>query len=387
MNRKKLLIIISIVCVLVIIGIVVVLLVNKKPRTLIVTFDSNGGNEVKEIELSCGKQLKLPNNPSKEGFVFKNWEDKNGKAILDGALLSCEDIVLFARWEEEEIKKESFTVSFDSDGGSKVEPVVVKCNETLKLPENPTKEGFDFVSWIDKNERPIYDEALLTCEDVELKANWATKTFKVSFEPKGGSTTGSITVECGKTLTLPNNPYKKGYKFVSWVDKNERAILNDALLACEDVTLYANWEEEIKKFKVTFDSKGGTKVNNMEIECGKTLKLPANPTKEGYNFVTWEDQNETPILNEALLTCEDIVLYAKWEKEVKTFKVIFDSKGGSSVSPVTVECGKELKLPVNPAKEGYTFRVWEDKFGTPILDGALFTCDGDVTVYAVWDEE
>ena len=313
-NRKKLIIIISILCGLIIIGIITIILLTRKPKDFIVTFDSREGSLVKEIKLECGKQLILPNNPIKEGFEFKNWEDENGNAVLNGALLSCNDIVLFAKWEEVVVKKESFKITFNSDGGTEVDPIELKCNERVKLPEDPTKEDFEFVSWVDKNDRPIYDEALLDCEDIELKATWATKTFKVSFNPNGGSTTGSITVECGKTLKLPTKPYKEGYTFVSWVDKNGKAILDDALLSCEDIILSAEWKEDIKTFKVTFDTKGGTKINSMNVECGKTLKLPENPKKEGYNFITWLDQNDRAILDEALLSCEDITLYAKWEE-------------------------------------------------------------------------
>lgn len=48
--------------------------------------------------------------------------------------------------------------------------IVVK-GETLKLPQNPTKEGYKFKTWVDKNETPVYDEALLS-EDTTLKAVW-----------------------------------------------------------------------------------------------------------------------------------------------------------------------------------------------------------------------
>ena len=67
-------------------------------------------------------------------------------------------------------------------------------------------------------------------------------------------------------------------------------------------------------FEVSFDSKGGSRVEPLKIECGKPLKLPANPTREGYNFVVWSDKNEVPILDGALLACEDIELIASWTK-------------------------------------------------------------------------
>lgn len=72
---------------------------------------------------------------------------------------------------------------------------------------------------------------------------------------------------------------------------------------------------DVKTFTITFDSDGGSKVDNIKVECGKELLLPTNPTKEGYTFVSWVDKNETPILDKALLSCEDITLKANWKKE------------------------------------------------------------------------
>lgn len=75
--------------------------------------------------------------------------------------------------KKEETKKESYVVTFDSKDGSKVESITVKCDETLKLPENPTKSGYNFITWEDKNGTPIYNDALLTCDDVTLYAVWS----------------------------------------------------------------------------------------------------------------------------------------------------------------------------------------------------------------------
>ena len=109
--------------------------------------------------------------------------------------------------------------------------------------------------------------------------------------------------------------------------------------------------------------------------------MPDNPTKENYNFLRWEDKNGTPIYDKALLEPHDITLYAVWER--KTFTVTFDSKGGSYVSPITVNAGDTLTLPAPPTHEKFYFLCWEDKNGTSILDGALLE-PHDITLYARW---
>ena len=70
--------------------------------------------------------------------------------------------------------------------------------------------------------------------------------------------------------------------------------------------------------KITFNSKGGSEVKNITLECDKTLSLPKNPTRDGYTFRTWEDKHGTPILSGAKLSCEDVTLYAVWDKNEET---------------------------------------------------------------------
>lgn len=80
---------------------------------------------------------------------------------------------------KKEVEINEFKVTFNTEGGSNVKSINVKCGDTLKLPERPTKEGYEFVSWIDKNETPIYDDALLSCNDITLTAKWKGKTYNL----------------------------------------------------------------------------------------------------------------------------------------------------------------------------------------------------------------
>ena len=71
-------------------------------------------------------------------------------------------------------------------------------------------------------------------------------------------------------------------------------------------------------------------------------------------------------------------------EEVKTFKVIFDSNGGSLVDMVTVNEGEVINKPENPTRDGYTFQNWtlDDKeydFSTPV--------NSDITLKASWKKK
>lgn len=66
---------------------------------------------------------------------------------------------------------ETITVTFDSKGGSNVDAITINKGTELTLPKNPTYKGYTFKGWVDVNDRPIYDKALLS-EDTTLYAKW-----------------------------------------------------------------------------------------------------------------------------------------------------------------------------------------------------------------------
>ena len=140
------------------------------------------------------------------------------------------------------------------------------------------------------------------------------EAITVIFDTKGGSIIDSITIGKDTELTLPKDPTRDGYVFKGWVDKNETPIYNKVLLA-EDTTLYAVWEkdETSNTITITFDTKGGSKINSITISKDTELTLPKDPTRDGYVFKGWVDKNETPIYNKVLLA-EDTTLFAIWEK-------------------------------------------------------------------------
>jgi len=235
-------------------------------------------------------------------------------------------LVLFTSGEKKSNKEDNnivenkkITIKFDSNDEIVLDEIVIESGEEVSLPVL-SKNGYIFEGWYDGDTK--VDNNTTFKNDVILKVKWkkideTVNTYKVTFDSKGGNTVPDLVVECGKELNLPGNPTRNGYSFVAWIDKNGTPILNGALLACEDITLYADWKEEAKKIKtynVIFDTKGGSLVKNISVECDKEIVLPTNPTKDGYDFISWIDKNGTPILNGALLACEDITLYANWQK-------------------------------------------------------------------------
>lgn len=147
----------------------------------------------------------------------------------------------------------------------------------------------------------------------------------IKFDTQDGEKIENMKAKKGEKVTLPE-ANKEGYTFDKWVDDKNTEYTTEATFE-NDVTLTAKYTEikaDAKTVKVTYDSKGGSKVSATTYECKDdsiTIKLPKAPTKDGYNFVSWADKNGKVILGGAKLTCENITLYANWEaKKTETQK-------------------------------------------------------------------
>ena len=200
----------------------------------------------------------------KDKGIFTNTykcSDGKTKTVLKTAKYVCH-----MKGSKEEDKKETITITFDTKGGSKIDSITISKDTELTLPKEPTRNGYVFKGWVDKNETPIYDKVLLA-EDTILYAVWekdeTSNTITITFDTKGGSKIDSITISKDTELTLPKEPTRKGYVFKGWIDKNETPIYNKVLLA-KDTTLYAVWEKVENKKTSSKTEKPKTNTNNNE---------------------------------------------------------------------------------------------------------------------------
>jgi uncharacterized repeat protein (TIGR02543 family) len=141
-------------------------------------------------------------------------------------------------------------------------------------------------------------------------------TWTVSFDVDEGSYVPPQYVADTETATLPTPaPTKDGYAFGGWYEDDETFIVlydfDDPVTA--DITLYAKWS--VSSWVVTFDSDGGSLVDPQYVEYEDYITRPEDPTKSGYNFVGWyEDEELTTSWRFGYDTMPDesITLYAKW---------------------------------------------------------------------------
>ena len=93
---------------------------------------------------------------------------------------------------------EKYTVSFETNGGSVVESIVLDGNGTLQAPADPTKEGHKFLGWYldEACEQEVTDFAALKISaNTILYAKWQVNSYTVTFNTVGGSSIESATVK------------------------------------------------------------------------------------------------------------------------------------------------------------------------------------------------
>lgn len=189
--------------------------------------------------------------------------------------------------------------------------------------------------------------------------------------------------------TPPENP---GYSFGGWYQ--DEALTKkwdfDKEKLLTDVHLYAKWIP--KTYTVKFDSNGGTPVESVTAKYGERLKVPKEPTREGYIFGGWSTtkngQNFWNFVREPFVNTvtKNITLYAYWQVP---YTITFDSDGGTPVpSAKTGKNGLIPKPSVTPEKKGYTFAGWYYKKNAKDADRPVYfgeaKVSSDKTLYARW---
>lgn len=92
-----------------------------------------------------------------------------------------------------------YTITFDTAGGSSIDSIVVKENDTITKPNDPTKEGYTFLGWYIGDEEFNFED--LVKSDLTLVAKWEENKNSNS---TGSSSGGTITNSTNK-INLNNN--------------------------------------------------------------------------------------------------------------------------------------------------------------------------------------
>ena len=213
-----------------------------------------------------GWKVWLGNEPMYEGeFTFAALEALYEE--LDGPItwVNGEEAWLtFEAVYSEKADEETFTVTFDSNGGSSVNAQTVESGKTVAKPADPTRDGYDFEGWFTDEDLTIkYDFNTPVTADITLYAAWdkqssgggggggsETETYAVYYHSNYGSDerkTGGRYEENDEVEVRDNDWWDRdNYRFLGWNTEEDGSGRDydpeDTFdMPDEDVHLYAQW--------------------------------------------------------------------------------------------------------------------------------------------------
>ena len=277
-----------------------------------VTLDANGGIvDPAEITVAYGEALGELPVPTRTGYTFTGWVDENGNAVTADTLYNVAgNSKLTATWTANQ-----YTVTLDANGG-KVEPaeLTVTYDSALGQLPVPTRTGYTFTGWVDENGNAVTADTLYTvADDSVLTATWAVEQYVMTLDANGGTVDPTqITVSYGSAVGELPVPTRTGYTFAGWYDAQGTKVgATSVYLVQSNITLTAKWTAN--QYTVTVNPGNGEKPSDITVTFDSPIgKLPT-PTRDGYKFGGWYDQNGNQITADTIYTMDgNLTLTAKW---------------------------------------------------------------------------
>ena len=191
-----------------------------------VTYKDGSDEYAKQI-VQTGEKAIEPDVPSRQGYQFTDWYLDDTKYDFNTAV--TKDMTLTAKWTVN-----SYTITFDTDGGSAIDPITQDYGTAIIAPADPTREGYTFMGW----DKAI--PATMPAGDMTITAQWRINRYTVTFDTNGGSAVAPITQDYGTAITAPADPTREGYTFMGW-DKEIPTTM-----PAGDMTITAKWKDSEK---------------------------------------------------------------------------------------------------------------------------------------------
>ena len=196
---------------------------------VIVTYKDGDSEYAKQV-LPSGTLATRPDAPAATpGYTFGGWNKADGTAWDYASDKVTDNITLYAKWAAN-----TYTITFDTAGGSEIAPITQDYGTVITAPESPTREGYTFIGW-DK-EIPT----TMPAENMTVTAQWEINQYTITFDTNGGSEIAPITQDYGTAITAPADPTREGYTFIGW----DMEI--PTTMPAENITLKARWKDTEK---------------------------------------------------------------------------------------------------------------------------------------------
>lgn len=341
-----------------------------------ITLDLNGGeldgsicelwqNYTYHVESS---EIRLPA-PVRTGYTFTGWTGSSGETPQDEVVIPAGTtgaLSYKANWTIN-----SYTITFDSAGGTEVSSITAEYGSAVTAPGAPEKKGYTFIGWT-----PDLPETM-PAKDVTVVAQWKMEQYSIAYENvEGWENPNPTAYNVNSSFTLVN-PTREGYTFVGWsVNGGTEASVDAAILegTTGELVFSAVWS--VNSYRLTVDDGAGNQTETS-YAFGQALEVPAVSERTGYTFAGW-----SPEIPETM-PAKDITVTAQWE--AKQFTVTLEP-GLGSIEPkqITVTYDQTYAELPTPIRENYGFLGWYTGDDIKIEPGTKVSLTQDITLTAKW---
>lgn len=282
----------------------------------------------------------------------------------------------------------NYTITFNSDGGTAVSPIVQAYSSAVTPPANPTRTGYSFNGWL-KGGNP-YTIYTMPAENITLTASWQANKYNYDLALNAGILSGYGTTihtyDQQTVLPTASDITKTGYIFSGWyLDESFIGEIQTSIAGTQTWegtrTYYAKWEPESYTINFVFNNGDADNVqNNVTYGTAFSSIKPSDPTKAGYQFKGWNPETDT--------VTKDQTFTAQWE--IITYTITYENIPETGINEnrtsYTAEDTITLLEPRAPAKSftGWTY----DDVTEPVIEGVVISAGttGDKTFTANWSD-
>ena len=182
----------------------------EEKREYLLHYDLNGGTGAENVDYSDnyyfeptdGNKATVAADPSRAGYQFAGWQDKDGNQYAAGDTVTVDhDITLTAQWNK------LVTVSFDlcGHGGANISDQTFVSGNKASEPTAPKEDGWVFGGWYTEKGcqyRFSFDSAVTS--DITLYAKWDRVTTVVSAPVATPTPSPAPAAAATKTATVKN---------------------------------------------------------------------------------------------------------------------------------------------------------------------------------------
>lgn len=260
------------------------------------SFDTDGGDAIKSVEVEKGGSYVLPT-PEKEGFGFEGWyltEDFSGDPVTEISSAD-KDLTFYAKWEQ------LATITLDLDGGTLAG---VDGNKLyLAAGENiaefmadyvPVKSGLTFGAWFN-GESELSASIPMPENGITLVAHYKvdyTIQLYLQNEERNGYELSDEVVTASDYVGAEVTATYEVAGFSQTTNSDEKLTAELSATASENVfKIYFDRNE----FRVTFDANypdgSASESNSVSGYYGVAVTLPYDYSFEGYMLIGWSESS------------------------------------------------------------------------------------------------